>query len=88
MARYAVESGKQIAAGLINLGDVGYRTLSKYCHELLPDVSNSALSPTSSRNGSRVLSPVHPIESDNAGMVCFRQIDDCLFVFVLFDLLK
>ncbi|KAK4482244.1 hypothetical protein RD792_009391 [Penstemon davidsonii] len=37
MARYAVESSKHLAAGIYNLGDKGYKKLSKYYPELLPD---------------------------------------------------
>ncbi|XP_047941744.1 autophagy-related protein 18g-like isoform X3 [Salvia hispanica] len=37
MARYAVESSKNLAAGLLNLGDMGYKKLSKYYPELLPE---------------------------------------------------
>jgi hypothetical protein len=33
MARYAMESSKQLASGLMNLGDMGYKTVSKYCHD-------------------------------------------------------
>ncbi|KAF2307129.1 hypothetical protein GH714_024977 [Hevea brasiliensis] len=38
MARYAMESSKQIASGLINLGDMGYKTVSRYCQDLIPMV--------------------------------------------------
>lgn len=69
VARYAMESSKQLAAGIINLGDMGYKTLSKYCHELLPDGSNSPLSSSPSRRAGKLPSTVHPIEADNAGMV-------------------
>ncbi|KAI3449575.1 hypothetical protein Pfo_006240 [Paulownia fortunei] len=41
MARYAVESSKHIAAGLLTLGDMGYKKLSKYYPELLPDSPSS-----------------------------------------------
>lgn len=37
MARYAMESGKQVAAGIMNLGDMGYKKLSKYYPDLLPE---------------------------------------------------
>lgn len=63
MARYAMESSKHLATGLINLGDMGYKTLSKYCH----DGSNSPVSSNSSWKVGRVA--VHPIETDAAGMV-------------------
>lgn len=67
VARYAMESSKQLAAGIINLGDVGYKTLSKYYQELLPDGSNS---PVSSNSGWKVGKHAGT-EMDNAGMVVF-----------------
>lgn len=67
MARYAMESSKQFAAGLINLGDMGYKTLSKYCQELLPDGSNSPVSPNSVWKVGRHTGA----DMDNAGMVSF-----------------
>ncbi|XP_078179016.1 autophagy 18h-like protein isoform X2 [Carex rostrata] len=73
VARYAMESSKQLAAGIINLGDMGYKTLSKYCHELLPDGSNSPLSSSPSRRAGKLPSTVHPIEADNAGMVVIKD---------------
>ncbi|PON66266.1 Breast carcinoma amplified sequence [Parasponia andersonii] len=69
MARYAMESSKQLAAGLINLGDLGYKTLSKYCVELLPDGSNS---PVSSSSGWKV-GKLAGTEMDNAGMVVVKD---------------
>ncbi|KAL6564280.1 hypothetical protein OROMI_015730 [Orobanche minor] len=41
MARYAMESSKHLAAGLFTLGDKGYKKLSKYYPELLPDSPSS-----------------------------------------------
>ncbi|KAL6909943.1 hypothetical protein ACP4OV_001201 [Aristida adscensionis] len=73
VARYAMESSKQIAAGIINLGDMGYKTLSKYCQELLPDGSNSPLSSSPGRRSGRIPSSVHPLEADNAGMVVIKD---------------
>ncbi|KAJ3688093.1 hypothetical protein LUZ61_017257 [Rhynchospora tenuis] len=73
VARYAMESSKQLAAGIINLGDMGYKTLSKYCHELLPDGSNSPLSSSPGRRSDKLPSTVHPIEADNAGMVVIKD---------------
>lgn len=60
VARYAMESSKQLAAGIINLGDMGYKTLSKYYQDLLPDGSNSP--------GWKV-GGLAAAETDNAGMV-------------------
>lgn len=67
MARYAMESSKQLASGLINLGDMSYRTLSKYCNELLPDGSSSPISSNSNRKAGRAVA--NPTENANAGMV-------------------
>ncbi|XP_041019871.1 autophagy-related protein 18h [Juglans microcarpa x Juglans regia] len=71
MARYAMESSKQLAAGLINLGDMGYKTFSKYCQELIPDGSNSPVSSNSSWKVGRLVS--HSTETDNAGMVVVKD---------------
>lgn len=71
MARYAMESSKQLASGLINLGDMSYRTLSKYCHELLPDGSSSPTSLNSSRKSGRTVA--HSTENANAGMVVIKD---------------
>ncbi|XP_057515043.1 autophagy-related protein 18h-like [Amaranthus tricolor] len=66
VARYAMESSKQLAAGLINIGDKGYKTFSKYCHELLPDGSSSPVTNSGWRvNKASSYSP----EADTAGMV-------------------
>ncbi|KAM0954276.1 putative transcription factor WD40-like family [Dioscorea sansibarensis] len=71
VARYAVESSKQLAAGILNLSDMGYKTLSKYCQELLPDGSSSPMS--SGRKIGRLQSNTHPSEADNAGMVVVKD---------------
>ncbi|KAF5192968.1 Autophagy-related protein 18h [Thalictrum thalictroides] len=73
VARYAMESSKQLAAGIINLGDVGYKKLSKYCQELLPDGSSSPVSSNSSLKYGRLSSVAHPTETDNAGMVVIKD---------------
>ncbi|CAI0395419.1 unnamed protein product [Linum tenue] len=70
VARYAMESSKHLAAGIVNLGDMGYKSLSKYCQELLPDGSSSPVSSNSDwkigrRGGS---------DMDNAGMVVVKDL--------------
>ncbi|GAB4835876.1 hypothetical protein Ancab_000794 [Ancistrocladus abbreviatus] len=71
VTRYAMESSKQLAAGLINLGDMGYKTLSKYCQELLPDGPSS---PVTSSLGSKIGRPsLHSAETDTAGMVVIKD---------------
>lgn len=67
VARYAMESSKHLAAGLINLGDMGYKTLSKYYQDLIPDGSSSPVSSNSGWKGSRYTS--HSAETDTAGVV-------------------
>lgn len=37
VAHYAKESSRQIAAGIVTLGDMGYKKLSRYYSELRPD---------------------------------------------------
>ncbi|CAM6025993.1 unnamed protein product [Sphagnum balticum] len=37
VAHYAKESSKHLVAGVMNLGDMGYKKISRYCSELLPD---------------------------------------------------
>ncbi|KAK1316983.1 Autophagy-related protein 18g [Acorus calamus] len=74
VARYAMESSKHLAAGIINIGDMGYKTLSKYCNELLPDGSTSPVLSHSSRKSGRYPSIVHQSEVDNAGMVVVKDV--------------
>ncbi|KAM7495939.1 hypothetical protein LguiA_020353 [Lonicera macranthoides] len=69
MARYAMESSKHLATGIINLGDMGYKTFSRYCHELLPDGSSS---PVLSNSSWKVR--VGGSETENAGMVVVKDV--------------
>ncbi|XP_059625797.1 autophagy-related protein 18g [Cornus florida] len=69
MARYAMESSKQLAAGILNLGDMGYRTLSRYCPELLPDGPSSPVPSTSGWKVGRLSAS----ETENAGMVVVKD---------------
>ncbi|KAK1401575.1 BCAS3 domain-containing protein [Heracleum sosnowskyi] len=71
VARYAMESSKQLATGLINLGDMGYRTWSKYCHELLPDGSSSPVPSSSSWKVGRTAA--HSSDIDTAGTVVIKD---------------
>ncbi|KAG8370690.1 hypothetical protein BUALT_Bualt13G0009500 [Buddleja alternifolia] len=65
MARYAVESSKHLASGIISLGDMGYKKLSKYYPELLPDGASSPGWKTGKLAAS---------EPENAGLVCVKDI--------------
>ncbi|MFQ6661276.1 hypothetical protein Gotur_029492 [Gossypium turneri] len=71
VARYAMESSKQLAAGLINLGDMGYKTLSKYYQDLIPDGSGSPMSSNSGRKVGR--GALHSAETDIAGTVVVKD---------------
>ncbi|XP_050223494.1 autophagy-related protein 18h [Mercurialis annua] len=71
MARYAMESSKQLASGLINLGDMGYKTLSRYCQDLKPEGSGSPVYSSSSWKLGR--GATQSAETDNAGMVVVKD---------------
>ncbi|KAE8725505.1 Autophagy-related protein 18h [Hibiscus syriacus] len=71
VARYAMESSKQLAAGLINLGDMGYKTLSKYYQDFIPDGSGS---PVSSNSGWKVgRGALQSADTDIAGTVVVKD---------------
>ncbi|KAK1327110.1 Autophagy-related protein 18g [Acorus calamus] len=73
VAHYAKESSKQLAAGIVTLGDMGYKKLSRYCSELLPDgnnaqrVLNHGFKSNGTING-------HVADAENSGMVIVRDI--------------
>uniref|UniRef100_A0A5B7ARY2 Putative autophagy-related protein 18g n=2 Tax=Davidia involucrata TaxID=16924 RepID=A0A5B7ARY2_DAVIN len=69
MARYAMESSKQWATGIINLGDRGYRKMSRYCPELLPDGPSSPVPSGSVWKVGRLSAS----ETENAGMVVVKD---------------
>uniref|UniRef100_A0A5B7B0J8 Uncharacterized protein n=1 Tax=Davidia involucrata TaxID=16924 RepID=A0A5B7B0J8_DAVIN len=73
VAHYAKESSKQLAAGIVTLGDMGYKKLSKYYSELLPDSNNSLQSgsPGWKVNGT---ANGHFPDADHVGMVIVRDI--------------
>ncbi|KAL3693422.1 hypothetical protein R1sor_007073 [Riccia sorocarpa] len=80
VAHYAKESSKHIAAGIVTLGDMGYKTLSRYYSELMPDGPNSpqtgspSWKPASNglgHNGWSASTPHEPPEY--AGMVIVRD---------------
>lgn len=65
MVHYAVKSGKQLAAGIVNLGDMGYKAWSKYCQDPNPNNSNILFESNSGwKAGSHA-----EIEADCPGMV-------------------
>ncbi|CAL1356302.1 unnamed protein product [Linum trigynum] len=71
VARYAMESSKQLATGLMSLGDMGYKTLSRYCQDFIADGSGSPVSPNSSWKVGRVAA--HSADADTAGMVVVKD---------------
>jgi hypothetical protein len=73
-----MESSKQLATGLINLGDMGYKTLSRYCHDLMPDGSSSPVSSNSSWKVGR--GATNSADTDTAGMVSFQQAENWNFI--------
>ncbi|PWA79150.1 ATG18-like protein [Artemisia annua] len=67
VAHYAMESSKQLAAGIITLGDKGYKTFSKYYPEMLQDRPIASSKPgLKAGNASS--------EVDNAGMVIVKDV--------------
>lgn len=67
MARYAMESSKQLAAGIMNLGDKGYKTISKYC----PDLLDGPSSPVPLKSGWKGIADP---ETDKAGLVVVKDV--------------
>jgi hypothetical protein len=74
VAHYAKESSKHLVAGVVTLGDMGYKTISRYCSELMPDGGTG--SPVSgspnwknSSNGHNTWQGGPPIEPEYAGTV-------------------
>ncbi|KAL0856684.1 hypothetical protein Bca101_061838 [Brassica carinata] len=73
VARYAMESSKHLAAGLLNLGDKGYKTISKYCQDLKHDVPGSSLSSSPGRKVGR--GPTTSGDSDVVGTVIVKDFE-------------
>ncbi|XP_044473631.1 autophagy-related protein 18f-like isoform X2 [Mangifera indica] len=70
---YARVSSKQLAAGIVTLGDIGYKKLSRYYSELLPDSQNSLQSASPGGKGNGTVNGLRP-DADNVGMVIVRDI--------------
>ncbi|XP_074588946.1 autophagy-related protein 18f-like [Curcuma longa] len=73
VANFAKESSKQLAAGLVTLGDMGYKKISKYYSELLAEHSGPRRHGTSSlkHNGT---TNGQLSDTENVGMVIVRDI--------------
>ncbi|XAR67484.1 hypothetical protein NMG60_11002258 [Bertholletia excelsa] len=73
VVHYAKESSKQLAAGIVTLGDMGYKKLSRYYSELLPEANNSAQSGNPGRKVNGTVSG-HLPDVENVGMVIVRDL--------------
>ncbi|WCJ31297.1 hypothetical protein M5689_012802 [Euphorbia peplus] len=73
VAHYAKESSKQLAAGIVTLGDIGYKKLSRYYSELLPDSNGSPQSSNSGWKSNGIVNG-HLPDPENIGMVVVRDI--------------
>ncbi|MBA0606609.1 hypothetical protein Godav_019051 [Gossypium davidsonii] len=69
VAHYAKESSKQLASGIVTLGDMGYKKLSRY----LPDSYNYLQSGGPGWKGNGTVNG-HLVDVDNVGMVIVRDI--------------
>ncbi|XP_061350527.1 autophagy-related protein 18f-like isoform X2 [Gastrolobium bilobum] len=73
VAHYANESSRHLATGILTLGDIGYKKLSRYCSELLPDSNGSLQSVNTVFKGNGIVNG-HSADVDNIGMVIVRDI--------------
>ena len=68
VAHYAKESGKHLAAGIVTLGDIGYKRLFHYCSEVLLDSIHTLQSGVIGGKSSGVVNHC-PRSMGNVGMV-------------------
>ncbi|KAL8098568.1 hypothetical protein AgCh_031376 [Apium graveolens] len=73
VAHYAKESSKQLAAGIVTLGDKSYKKISRYYSELLPD-SNSAQKTGNPGSKHWGTDNGHLPDAENIGMVIVRDV--------------
>ncbi|KAE9588600.1 putative transcription factor WD40-like family [Lupinus albus] len=69
IAHYAKESSKNLASGIVTLGDMGYKKISKY----YSDSNGSSQSVSSGTKGNGTING-HLADADNIGMVTVRDI--------------
>ncbi|OIW15456.1 hypothetical protein TanjilG_28655 [Lupinus angustifolius] len=69
IAHYAKESSKNLASGIVTLGDMGYKKISKYYSD-----SNGSLQPVNSGTKGNGTTNGHLADADNIGMVIVRDI--------------
>ncbi|KAJ7522205.1 hypothetical protein O6H91_18G001300 [Diphasiastrum complanatum] len=70
VVQYAKESSKQLAAGVMTLGEKSYKTLSRYCSEYLPDAIGSNCP------GRKVNNNGYNVASEYAGTVIVQDVVD------------
>lgn len=68
VAHYAKESSKQLATGIVTLGDIGYKTITKYCSEFIADNNGSIKHGSSSFKVNGTINGLVP-DTENIGMV-------------------
>ncbi|KAK7324650.1 hypothetical protein VNO77_28379 [Canavalia gladiata] len=69
IAHYAKESSKHLASGIVTLGDIGYKKLSRYCSD-----SNGSLQSVNSGSKGNGTINGHSTDADNIGMVIVKDI--------------
>ncbi|KAG4386062.1 hypothetical protein AAZX31_12G203000 [Glycine max] len=69
IAHYAKESSKHLASGIVTLGDMGYKKLSRYCSD-----SNGSLQSVNSVSKGNGTINGHSTDADNIGMVIVKDI--------------
>jgi hypothetical protein len=80
VAYYAKESSKQLASGIVTLGDVGYKKLSKYCSDFIPN-GNGAVKQRNSGYKTNGVTNGHRIDNEYVGMVHpFSQLPICIYL--------
>ncbi|KAL9255259.1 Autophagy-related protein [Drosera capensis] len=71
VAHYAMESSKQLAAGIVKLGDIGYKKLSQYYSELRPDTIQLVQSGSPRKSNGNT--DGNSLDMDGVGMVIVRD---------------
>ncbi|KAI3686239.1 hypothetical protein L1987_79913 [Smallanthus sonchifolius] len=73
VAHYAKQSSKQLAVGIVSLGDIGYKKLSRYYSEFLPD-GNISQQPSDLGRKDHGNSNGRLPDTENVGMVIVRDV--------------
>lgn len=74
VAHYAKESSKQLAVGIVTLGDIGYKKFTKYCSEFIAENNGSVKNGHSGFKANGTINGHIMPDSDNVGMVIVRDI--------------